>query len=203
MRLHLPQTKCDLRAWFGRSTRPRTRTPVADEAGFTLPELMTTMAILAIVLAGITGPMVEATKYESDLNVRFQAQEGARVALSSIRRELHCASAVSPSSGSTSSITLTMPAGCTTGTGSVVWCTVASGGAYGLWRVPGTSCNTATSGSRLLAQSLTTQNVFTPDATAHAGAPVLPDVGVDLTVGVGGRSYRLTDTVYLRNGTRQ
>jgi prepilin-type N-terminal cleavage/methylation domain-containing protein len=199
MRRHLRHTRNNLCARIRRSTRSL----VAAEAGFTLPELMTTMAILSIVLAGITGPMVGATKYETDLNVRFQAQESARVALSSIRRELHCASAVSPSSGSTSSITLTLPTTCATGTGSVVWCTVASAGSYGLWRIPGSSCNTATAGSRLLVQSITAQSIFTPDATTHAGAPVLPDVGLDFTVAAGGRSYRLTDAVYLRNGTRQ
>ena len=47
------------------------------------------------------------------------------------------------------------------------------------------------------------QTVFTPDASIHAGAPVLPSVAIDLTVASGTRSYKAADKIYLRNGARQ
>ncbi len=174
-----------------------------DERGLTLSELVVTMAILAIVLTGITSTLVAATQHEADLNLRFQAQQSARLALSKVREELHCAGAVSPTSGATSAITLTLPSGCTTGAGSITWCTVARGSLYELWRIPGASCDTTASGSVSWAQKLTTEHAFVPDATAHAGAPVLPDVGLTFTVAAGSRLYQLTDTIYLRNGVRQ
>jgi prepilin-type N-terminal cleavage/methylation domain-containing protein len=182
---------------------PRLIFCLRDERGLTLSELVVTMAILGIVLTGITSTLISATHHEADLNQRFQAQQSARLALSKVRDELHCASAVSPTSGATSVITLTLPSGCTTGTGSVIWCTVANGSHYDLWRIPGTSCDTAASDSVRWAQKLTTQHAFQPDATAHSGAPVLPDVGLTFTVAAGSTSYELTDTIYLRNGVRQ
>jgi prepilin-type N-terminal cleavage/methylation domain-containing protein len=173
------------------------------ERGFTLIELLMTMAILGIVVTAITGVLVSATRHEASLNVQFQSQESARLALSEVRRDLHCASSVSPTSGAQTSITLTLPSGCQAGSGSFTWCTKANGSTYDLWRIPSSSCTTTTSGSVRWASSLTTGQVFTPDATVHAGAPVLPDVSLNFTVAGGTRNYVVTDTIYLRNGSRQ
>lgn len=175
----------------------------AREAAFTLVELVVTMSLLGIVVTGITGVLVSATRHEAALNVQFQAQQSVRLALSEIRSDLHCASAVSPASGSASSITLTLPAGCRTGSGSFTWCAVAAAQRFDLWRVPGAACSTAVAGTRRWAQGLVGSSVFVPDATVHAGAPQLPAVAVDLAVAAGSRSYRLSDTIYLRNAVRQ
>ena len=175
----------------------------SHRGGFTLVELLVTMSLLTLVVGGITGTLVSATRHEAALNVEFQAQESVRLALSRIRSDLHCASAVAPSSGASSSITLALPTGCASGSGSFTWCTVSSGGGYDLWRTPGTSCSTA-GASRRWAQGLRAAAVFTPDASVHTGAPVLPDVAVRLAVTAGNtRTYRLSDTIFLRNGTRQ
>jgi prepilin-type N-terminal cleavage/methylation domain-containing protein len=173
------------------------------DAGFTLPELLVSFSVLTIVMAGLATVLVSASRGEADLNSRFRAQESARLALTTLTRELHCASGVAPTSGTTTAIALSLPAGCTTGTGTITWCTVADGTTYDLWRVPGGTCSTATAGSRRLAESLSNANVFTPDMTAHGGAPVLPAVSLSLSVAGGKTPYRLTDTIYLRNGARR
>jgi type II secretory pathway pseudopilin PulG len=177
-----------------------------DERGIVLMELIVTMGILGLVVGGITSMLVSATKHEARLNLQFQAQESARLALTTLRSDLHCASAVSPTSGNVSAITLTLN-GCRTGTGSFTWCTVPNGTRYDLWRIPAayascTASTTSTSGSRLWAQGVSAATIFTPNATTHASA-VLPAVGVDFSITAGtSRSYRLTDVIYLRNGAR-
>ena len=72
-----------------------------------------------------------------------------------------------------------------------------------MWRIPGTARSTTAAGSRLWAKDLQSPTVFTPDASIHAGAPVLPSVAIDLTVVSGTRSYKAADKIYLRNGVRQ
>jgi type II secretory pathway pseudopilin PulG len=173
------------------------------DAGFTLPELAVSFAVLSAVLAGVVSVLVAATHGEADLNARFRAQESARLALTTLARELHCASTVAPTSGTTTAIALSLPAGCATGTGTVTWCTVASGTTYALWRIPGGTCATATAGSRRLADGLAAASVFTPDASVHAGAAVLPAVSLDLSLASATTPYRLSDTIYLRNGARR
>jgi type II secretory pathway pseudopilin PulG len=90
---------------------------LAAESGYSLVELLQVTAILSVVLTGITVVFVRASNAELDMNRRFQAQQVARVAVDRMRRELHCASAVTPT-GLTSSISVALPAQCpTNGTG--------------------------------------------------------------------------------------
>ena len=184
---------------------------LGDQRGFILIELIMTMAILGLVVGGITTMLVSATKHEARLNLQFQAQESARQALIELRYDLHCASAVSLTSGTVAgtAITLSLPTGCRTGSGSVTWCTVANGIQYDLLRVPGASCTT--SGSRRWAEGLVAGNngqVCPPSSGCAVFAPAwtpqtLPDVAVDFSVAAGtSRSYRLNDVIYLRNGAR-
>jgi prepilin-type N-terminal cleavage/methylation domain-containing protein len=177
------------------------RALVCDERGFTLVELLASMTIMGVVLGGITATLASATGLEADLGTRFQSEQAARQALTKFRTEVHCASAVTPSSGAVASITLTLPTGCTTGSGSVTWCTVANGSRFDLWRVPGTTCVTSAAGASRWGQALTTQYPFTPDSTVHAPA-VLPSVAVSFSFNAGKHTYVLADTIYLRNGTR-
>ena len=72
----------------------KARGRLSDESGFTLTEMLVVLVILGIVLAALTQLFVSATRTEVDQDKRFQAQQEARLALDSLRREIHCASAV-------------------------------------------------------------------------------------------------------------
>ena len=94
----------------------RLRRVLASERGYSLIELVQVTAILAVVVTGLTVLFVQATNAELQMNERFQAQQSARVAVDKIRREIHCASAVTPI-GTSSSITVTLPSQCPTSGG--------------------------------------------------------------------------------------
>lgn len=167
------------------------------ERGQTVVELIAAMSILVLVLTGITSVFVSGSNYAADLNRRYQAQQAARLALTTLRRDLHTACSVSPSSGAaTSAITLMLPstpaqdqaASCSAATTPVTWSVDGSGT---LWR-----------GSVKWATDLTNPTPFTP-VPASGGS--LPMVSVDLSVSTnlaGSHSYVLTDGIYLRNGAR-
>jgi prepilin-type N-terminal cleavage/methylation domain-containing protein len=77
-----------------------------DEAGFTLSEMLVVIAILGIVLAGLTQLFVSASKSQTDQTKRVGAQQDGRLALDKLRRELHCASAITLTSASSLTATL-------------------------------------------------------------------------------------------------
>jgi Tfp pilus assembly protein PilW len=95
----------------------RLRRVLACERGYSLIELVQVAAILSVVLTGLTVLFVQATNAELQMNERFQAQQNARVAVDKMRREIHCASAVTPT-GRATSITITLPSQCPTSGGS-------------------------------------------------------------------------------------
>ena len=132
------------------------------ERGYTLVEMLTVLTILGVVMGALGTLFVSATNSEADMNNRFRAQQTARIALDKMRREVHCASAASPSnaSGASWSVTLTLasfcktlpqplpsplPSYCSTSNGqttcSVTWCTrsVATN-RYALYRITGSTC---------------------------------------------------------------
>jgi len=156
------------------------------------------MTVLGIVLTGLTGLFASAWKAEMDMNYRFRAQQEARLALDRLRREVHCASSVSPSSP-TSALTLTFGTSCVAGT-SVSWCTLeVSSGRYALYRKPGTSCDSA--GLRV-ADYLTGGTVFGYLApTSASRAKLTVDLPVDVRSSDSVGPYRLTQSIVLRNST--
>jgi len=89
----------------------RLRRLLASERGYTLIELLQVTVILGVVLGAIMALFVNATNAEVDMNHRFQAQQGARVAVDRMRREIHCSSAITPT-GPAASITITLPSQC-------------------------------------------------------------------------------------------
>ena len=95
----------------------RLKRRLACERGYTLIELLMVLAILGTIVGAITTLFVQATNAEFDMNRRFQAQQSARVAIDKMRREIHCASAITPT-GVSSSITVTLPGQCPTAGGS-------------------------------------------------------------------------------------
>ena len=175
------------------------------EAGYSLVEMLTVMVIMSIVFAGITTVFVSGSRAQTEQDRRFQAQLGTRLALDKIRRDIHCASDVSPTSGyPRSSITFTLPSGCG---GNVSWCTAAVTGytsRYRLYRQLGSTCSSAT-GVRIADYLTNTSgNVFV--AFLHtSGCGCLASLEIDFKVSLKGSnvdSYELTDNIFLRNSTR-
>lgn len=180
-----------------------------SERGYTLVEMLTVLVIMGVVMGGLTTVFVSATNSETDMNNRFQAQLNARLALDKMRREIHCASVATPT-GSSSSVTITLPSYCKTGSGSITWCTrsVATN-RYALYRVAGSSC----SGGVMWADYLTPS----ASATTCSGAlcifnysaqstTSLAKLNVDLPVNVKPSKtvdlYELQDAIVLRNSSR-
>ena len=180
--------------------RGRLRTSrLRGEAGYSLIEMLTVMIIMSVVFAGITTAFVAGSKAQNEQDRRFRAQLNTRLALDKIRRDIHCATDVTPFA--TNAVTLKLPSGCG---GDVSWCTVAVSGStnrYALCRQLGSTCSS--SGVKY-ADYLTTANVF--PAFAHtAGCGCLASLQLDFPVSLKGSTigqYELTDTIYLRNSTR-
>ena len=177
------------------------------EAGYSLVEMITVMAIMSVVLSGLTQVFTSASKADIDMSNRFQAQQNTRLALDKLRTDVHCAYDVSPntpnpwtSQQGTVTLKITSCAG-----GDVTWCAVAVAGStrWDLYRQTGSSCGSASPAVRV-AKYLTTGTPFT--AFSHVvGCGCLASLGIDLPVSVKGSSvgtYRLQDTIFLRNSTR-
>jgi len=142
------------------------------EAGYSLVEMLTVMMIMSVVFAGITTVFVAGSKAQNEQDSRFRAQLNTRLAMDKIRRDIHCATDVTPFA--TNSVTLKLPSGCG---GDVSWCTVAVSGStnrYAVYRQSGTTCSS--SGIKY-ADYLTTPNVF--PAFAHASGAALLQLPVD------------------------
>ena len=183
-----------------------------DEGAYTLVELITVMAILGVVMGGLTTVFVSATTSEADMNNRFQAQQGARLGLDKLRREVHCASSATPAGTNVSSITLTVPSYCKTYTGSasVTWCTRSvSTNRYALYRTNGTACSGGVKWADFLAPTSTapvcsgalcifnyTAQSTTSLAKLHVDLAVNPKPSRTVD------TYELIDDLVLRNSTR-
>jgi len=184
----------------------RVRALLAGERGYSIVELLTVVTILAVVIGALTTVFVGASKGELDMNRRFQAQQSARLAIDKLRREIHCASGVSPS-GSSSSITITIPAQCPTAAGftSIRWCVLAPPGApsgrYALYRSTAGTCTTS-SGVKW-ADYLTTQPIFayTVQSTQSLGNLAVALV-VNLRQDKAQGTFKLNDNIVLRNSSR-
>jgi type II secretory pathway pseudopilin PulG len=175
-----------------------------DERGFNLVELVTTMAIMLFVITALVQLSTSGTKAENDLNLRFQAQEEARLGLDLFRREVHNACAATISGGGTG---ITLMSQNTNVRGSfpcnVVgsnWCTSGAGTKFGLYRQAG---NGACGSGDLRADYLTTAAIFSLPGTSVGQ---LQKVQVDMTVNrepsIPRLRYRLHDAIALRNARR-
>ena len=179
------------------------------ERGYSLVEMLIVLSIMGIVMGSLSTVFVQASNSEADMNNRFQAQLGARLALDKMRREVHCGSVATPA-GSSSSVTLTLPSYCKTGSGSITWCTRnISTNRYGLYRVVGSTCSGGVKWADYLAPSSSATVCsgalcifsYTAQSTSslaklHVDFPVnvKPSRSVDM--------YELQDDIVLRNSTR-
>jgi prepilin-type N-terminal cleavage/methylation domain-containing protein len=173
----------------------RLRRLLASERGYTMIELLQVMVILGLILTALMTVFVRAMNSELEMNRRFTAQQEARLAVDKMRREIHCASAVTPT-GNASSITITLPSQCPTSGGaqaSIVYDTqLVSTGRYRLRRA----------GVRI-ADWIQSGSVFTYTAPAVG---TLGKLHLDLPVNsnpTGSQSaWRLIADIVLRNTVR-
>ena len=169
------------------------------EAGYSLTELITVMAILGIVLVGITAMFSAGVRAEMRASRESQAQQNARLALDRLRRELHCASAISATNGvAVSTITVTLPAVCFGSDTTVTYATASLGASR--WELT----RTGNSGTpTTVADYLTSSTPFTYYVPASG---TLGRLSVDIPVNVNptdlSTQWRLQDDIVLRNTAR-
>jgi Tfp pilus assembly protein PilW len=171
------------------------RQRATDSRGLALSEMIVVLTILLIVLTALTQLFVSASTAELDMSKRVQAQQDARLALDSLRREIHCAKGVT-ATPPTSTITITLGAYCpsnsTGADATITWCTVATGARFALWRFTGNTCSGT---GRKAADYLTTGAVFTayaPPKSSSSWAANTP-----YTVGQYVRPTNIATTPYL------
>jgi type II secretory pathway pseudopilin PulG len=182
----------------------RIKRRLRGEGGTTIVEMLTVMIIMSIVFAGITSVFVAGSKAAAEQDRRFQAQLTTRLALDKIRRDIHCATDVTPVT--TTAVTLKVPTACG---GDVSWCTLAVSGytnRYALYRQVGASCSSAGTkiADYLISQNSSPPIVF-PEFLHAIGCGCLASLSVDFAVSVKGSAvgaYELKDTIFLRNSTR-
>lgn len=178
------------------SVRATARRLRRDERGITLSEMIVVLVMLAVLIPALTTMLVSGANAEADLNLRFQAQQEARVALDTFRSEVHnaCDATVSGSS-----VTLKTQASYACVTTVSTWCVLGTAPRYALYRQPGASCSAA---GVKWADYLTSNAVF----GVVSGAGLLKKVSVNLPVNrkpsVPRLQYRLQDAIVLRNGAR-
>jgi prepilin-type N-terminal cleavage/methylation domain-containing protein len=167
-----------------------------SERGHTLVELLSVMIILGIVLTALTTLFVSGAKAELDTNKRFQAQTQARTAVDRLRREIHCASAISVGGGG-SSVVVTLPAHCPTAGGSIATINydtiLVSANRYRLRRA-----------SVVLADYLATNSTlfsYTAPSTSTLGQ-LHVDMSVNVNPNEGWKRWHLVTDIVLRNTVR-
>jgi prepilin-type N-terminal cleavage/methylation domain-containing protein len=184
-----------------------------DEDGYSLIELIVVMAILGVVMTGLTAVFVGGSNAEVQLNHRFQAQQEARAALDRIRGDIHCASRAQAATINTYAALRLDVTSCNASTTYDYWCVLSSSTApqrYQVYRTsstvaPTSATCTSTDASRVLvASNLVSSSAFTTNATPQNG---LQTVAVDFKVSGNQVSntkevYELTDAIVIRNAAR-
>lgn len=169
-----------------------------DEHGYTLVELLTVMVILFIVMAGLASAFTSGVNAELRAHKEFQAQLNARLALDRLRRELHCASAISGSAGTpVTTVTVTLPTICPGSDTSVTYATQTVAANH--WRLTRTGAGAPVN----VADYLTADAIFTYYAPASG---TLGRLHVEIPVNVNpsdpGTEWLLVDDIVLRNTDR-
>jgi prepilin-type N-terminal cleavage/methylation domain-containing protein len=186
---------------------------VRPEDGYSLVELIVVMAILGVVLSGLTAVFVGGSNAEAHLNSRFQAQQEARAATDRIRSDIHCAStAQALAINSYPALRLDVTSCNATATYDY-WCAISSSTSpqryqvYRTWSTAAPTASTCTStdtARTLIASNLVSSAAFTTSATPQNG---LQTVAVDFKVSGSQTSntkdvYELTDSIVARNSSR-
>jgi prepilin-type N-terminal cleavage/methylation domain-containing protein len=177
---------------FLRRVRRRGR----GQRGYTLLELLTVMSILSVIVGALVTLFMRATNAELDMNRRFQAQQAARIAVDRMRREIHCASEISPT-GTSGSITVTLPSQCPTAGG--VQTTIT----YDLFSVSSQRFQLRRNAVKI-ADYVTLQNGFnyTPPVAGSSLGKLRVTLPINTDPPNGIKEWRLVADIVLRNTTR-
>jgi type II secretory pathway pseudopilin PulG len=202
-----------------RRTARRLQERLAGEEGMSLTELVVVIAILGTIIGGLSQLFVSASNSQVDQTNRVRAQIDGRVALDKLRREIHCASSVSPNPNGTwptRAITIVIPSSCSgysASVASVTWCTVGGSAPYTLYRYPHatdlssqTYANACTGSGTLWSSYVSNTSTVTGGQifrsyTASSGT-TLASIAVDIPIKQGNVVFDLTDNIALRNTPR-
>lgn len=161
-----------------------------DERGVTLVEMLIVMICLAFVLGGIANVFVSGSHAQFVMENQIASQQDARVALSRLEYEAHCASAATIV-GSGAGVVFTMPSQCVDATGTVTWCV--TGGALQRFTVSGCSGT-----AQVFMRHVTSATPFSLATTTG----YLPRLIVQLVTNEGSstaQQFAANDTISLRN----
>jgi prepilin-type N-terminal cleavage/methylation domain-containing protein len=170
---------------------------LAGQGGYSLVELLMVTVILGTILAAVTTLFVRASNAEVDLNRRFQAQQAARVAVDKMRREIHCASAITPT-GVSSSISVTLPSQCPSSGGTLTTVT------YDMNEIVAGERYTLRRNNVVLADFSTLQDAFDyagPVATVSLGKLTVT-LPINTHPSQPNKQWKLVAPMVLRNTTR-
>jgi Tfp pilus assembly protein PilW len=189
----------------------RIRARLAREEGQTFIEMITTMAMLSFVMAAVAALFVSGLHAQTDMNQRFQAQQNARLALTSMRSDVRNScmapvvystpASVTPLASGVFGAKVTLASACSGGaaTSNITWCADSSTGAapFGLYRQTGTAC--AYNNGVKRADQLKTSAVFALSTTSGRRPMLSISFPVDANLSTSNGVYTLGDTVMARN----
>lgn len=198
------------------ASRVKLRRFARTEQGSTLIELIVVMAIMLVILAGLTDGFASISHAEVDQTNLANDQQSARQALQRMRLDIHCASAaqgpqavdpLNPSAGyiitfteSPANATAGCPGVSSTSSG-VQWCTNrVSTNRYQLFRSESACVSTS---ANFQVDYVTAANIW---ASSTCTVGQYPTVAVDMPVNRDAvkrpnRTYELKDAIALRNAT--
>src|SRR5579885_1564981 len=150
---------------------------LGQEAGFTLVELVTTCALMGVVMTGVVNILVSGQRASSDGQARLTAQQNVQLAFTRLEYDARCASSatlLNKTGSNGAGVYLVLPIQCTHSTGNVTWC-VTSGS---LVRTTGTTCS-ATTNKNTFISNVSTATPFSCSSPTNGS---LPQLAVALTV---------------------
>lgn len=153
------------------------RARLQAQSGFSLVELVITMAVMGVVLGGLANIFVSGERTSADATARMTSQQGVRVAFDRLEYDARCASSatlLNKSGSNGAGVYLVLPSQCDHATGTVTWC-VNSGS---LQRSTGTTCADTTHRITYVASVTST----TPFSCYAPSSGVYPQLQVALTV---------------------
>lgn len=199
-----------------RRLRALARRAGQQEHGYSLVELVITMAILGVIMGAVATLFVSGIYSQTDLDQRFQAQVQLNLALVKLRREAHNACGLR-AGNTTSVITLNLPTAlplqppatpCTVPL-TVTWCTYGAGTRWALYRIDNaTTCPASPSAlpatAKKYADYITAAAIFTSYTPINLATSTLARLHVHIPVSVKKNAsatsiYTIDDDIILRN----